>query len=1044
MRLCPKCDQPVAENITLCPACGNEIGEGRKYIDDYRIVDILHEGHSSFLCRAIRERTGEMVMIRLFTPQSGVDEKVAARLTQELERLKKLPDKGFVRHYAIRQSTDGLWYRISEWIDTESWGSLLTSGRLEDRQVAFDLFFQMASIITVLHNEGYFIPHLILNDIMLVRAESGKLEVKIDYKLSRFFDPKHDSPGPMLKQLLNVHPDIANHRPLDFRSDIWSLGKIFVELLSADLEITDCLAKVDELDLPEAAKVLLKVMLADDPDMRPRSMAEVAVSLARIKEKPVEPSEQPAAEQPQPPAAAARRLTIKGLQNRISVLAILIIILSVAGVLAWYQLSQRKAGLENRMEDYANQYSPSIAFILVEYWLDIENEKMYRNLAEGTGFLVDSEGYMLTSRHVVCPWLEDSNLLATVYHFREIEKMPELKYRIFLWFEGARAFNRVSRLIESPDLTDVYFIENAFSTESEPRLSIAGVPKSPVQTRQMITSPLKDDFAVIKIDQVPEGLKPLPLDLKLDSKNVSKLSRLIAIGFPLGSRTQDDTVNASVTEGTVRRSFENVIQVDTSLYGGNSGGPIIDARGKVIGIAAGVAMDIAQGLMPTATPRWDLGMVLPITNAAKFLEELKAGQAKWNGELDFSIEKTLEKIKLKATEGLWAEAQALADEELKGNPQPEMVMAAGMMHYCTGDNKGARKLFSETLSMDTENPEARLMLFLIDWLAGNGGISSYREALLAVDWRSSAEFQGHLVRVLEGLIDEVSALDSWHTDAEKSWLNYAVSLIRIEGQDWEGAEKLLREAVLTADSDDWEFFLASAKLEQLQKRRRNALKTKDQWKDYKKDIEAFNKSVKEKLELDVKLKAELAPLMAKFIDETVAIKEKQEALKSMAEIYSKNRKIYVALAFYSAADEDWAQSLEYIRTFLNGGGRQNADRMSLGILEAGILNKQGLADETRASLKAFVARTMDPWYLTISDYLLGKQTERSLLEQAGASPENLLTAHSAVGLWAEGSGDNQKAIKHYREALGSFLDTWLEYDFSKERLRRLKQPQPSG
>jgi tetratricopeptide (TPR) repeat protein len=118
--------------------------------------------------------------------------------------------------------------------------------------------------------------------------------------------------------------------------------------------------------------------------------------------------------------------------------------------------------------------------------------------------------------------------------------------------------------------------------------------------------------------------------------------------------------------------------------------------------------------------------------------------------------------------------------------------------------------------------------------------------------------------------------------------------------------------------------------------------------------------------------------------------------------------------------------------------------MSLGILQAGILNKQGKADEARASLEAFVARTMDPWYLTISDYLLGNQTERALLEQAGESPEYLLTAHTAVGLWAEGAGDKQKAIKHYREALGSFLDTWLEYDFAKERLKLLKRPQPSG
>ncbi|MGD8882153.1 MAG: trypsin-like peptidase domain-containing protein [Desulfobacterales bacterium] len=1035
MRLCPKCDQPVAEEITLCPACGNQIGEGRKYIDDYRIVDILHEGHSSFLCRAIRERTGEMVMIRLFTPQSGVDEQVAERLKQELERLKNLPDKGFVRHYAIRRSTDGLWYRISEWIDTESWGSLLTSGRLKDRQVAFDLFFQMASILTVLHNEGYFIPHLILNDIMLVKGESGNLEVKIDYKLSRFFDPKLDRPGPMLKKLLNCHPDIINQRPLDFRSDIWSLGKIFVELLSADVEITDFLVKVDKLDLQEDAKILFKIMLADDPDIRPRSMANVAVSLARLKEGEVEK-----VKIPQPEVAVSRRKTIRGLQTRQAVLAVLIIVLSFAGVLAWFQLSQRKGDSTSQLEDYANQYSPSIAFILVEYWLEVDKENVYRNLAEGTSFLVDDDGYMLTSRHVVCPWLEDSTLLSTVQYLRQSGKMPEFKYRIFLWFEGARAFNRVSRLMESPDLTDVYFVESAYSTESEPRLFIAGVPKPPVQTRQVITSPLKDDFAVIKINPVPEGLVPLPLDLKLDSQSVPKLSKLITIGFPLGSRTQADTVNASVTGGSVRRSFENLIQVDTSLYGGNSGGPMIDSRGKVIGIAAGVAMDIEQGLMPTITPRWDLGMVLPITKAVEFLDELKSGRAKWNGVLDFSIEDTLKAIKDKATQGLWAQAQALADEELKGNQQPEMIMAAGMIHFCTGDYAGAGQLFSKTLSMDPENPEARLMLFLIDWLNGEGTTSAHREALLALDWRSPGEFQGYMVRVLEGLIDEVSALKGWHTSAEKSWLHYAVSLIRAKGQDWEGAEKLLRESVLAADPTAWEFFVARSKLEQMQKHRQKALKTKTQWSKYSEDTQAFDKVVKQALEEEAKREAELMPLMMTFMDETVAIENKRDALIKISELYPQNRKILVTLAFYSAADEDWSQSLEYTRTFLKGDGRQNADRMSLGILEAGILHHQGLADETQTSLQEFVSRTMDPWYLTISDYLLGKQTEKSLLQQAGGSPENLITAHTALGLWSEGGGDKNKAIKHYREALGSFLDTWLEYDFSKERLKRLKQP----
>ena len=57
---------------------------------------------------------------------------MAERLGRELEELKKLPPKRFVRHYAIRRSEDGLWYRISEWVDALNWGELMRSGRLRD------------------------------------------------------------------------------------------------------------------------------------------------------------------------------------------------------------------------------------------------------------------------------------------------------------------------------------------------------------------------------------------------------------------------------------------------------------------------------------------------------------------------------------------------------------------------------------------------------------------------------------------------------------------------------------------------------------------------------------------------------------------------------------------------------------------------------------------------------------------------------------------------------------------------------------------------
>jgi S1-C subfamily serine protease len=1034
MKLCPACGQPVADEIAACPACGRDLGERRQSIDDYRIVDVLHEGYSTFLCRAIRERTDEHVMIRLFTPRSGVNAEVAARLQRELEELKKLPGEGFVRHHAIRLSRDGLWYRISEWVESESWGSLLASGRLASRAVLLDLFQQMAGILTVLHAHGHFIPHLILNDIMAVTGKDDALRIKIDYKLSRFIDPKLDRPAPMLKQLLARHPDIVNQRPLDFRSDIWSLGKVFVELLSGDLEIEDIERRVDDLDLPEDLKVLLRVMLAEDPDLRPQSMAEIAESLERIKKLP----EQPVPAAPREASAPAGGL-VQRLQKRVRILAAAVAMIMAAGVLAWFYLDRERRDAESTLETYANRYARSVGFVLVDYWLESEGKIIFRNVAEGTAFLADREGYLLTSRHVVCPWLEDPRFGGVVQYARMRKIDVALSYRIHLWFEGARAFNPAGRMIDSPEITDIFFTENAFSTDGSPGVEIAGVARPPVRTRQLLKSPLKDDFAVIKIERVPEGLVPLPLDLEMDPRKLPKLSRVIALGFPLGSRTQVDTVNASVVRGNVRRAFENMFQVDASLHGGNSGGPVIDARGKVIGIVSAVAMDFSQGLVPMATPVWDIGLILPITGAVQLLRDLKAGQAKWNGVIDFSTEASLVRIRETAAQGRWAEAAAAADEKLGRNPQPVMVAASGMLHFCNGDGPGARQRFLQSLSMDPEDDQARLMLVLIDWLSASRNGKPYHQDLAAADWRSPAEFQGYLLQVLEGQVDLRTALAAWANSSEKSWIHYIGGLVCLRQANAEEAENLIEQAVLSADPDGWEFLLARAKLEDIRKQRRTLSRAPEQWAVYAARVEQFDRKLKETLEAKRKRQEELAPLWAKLANGEVALEEKAVVLQKILELDPENRAARGTLAYAAAAAETFSEALDHLRAYLTIAGRPTAMRMGLGLLEAGILHFQGQSEAANARLADYALRTRDPWFLFLCDYLRGQQTETSLRQQAGDAPENILMAFTAAGFWAEGSKDKKSAMRFYREALGSFLDNWIEYEFVRERVKRLKR-----
>ena len=1035
MKLCQNCGQLLAEEITSCPACGSEVREGRKRIDDYQIVDVLHEGYSSILCKAIKVGTDTPYAIRIFTPRSGVNQRIADRLKKELEELQQLPEAYFVRHFEIRKSTDGLWYRVSEWLEAESWGTLLASGVIQDYRELFRLFANMASILDGLHRIGHIIPHLILNDIIIYRSESDRLAVKIDYKVSRFLDPDLDRPGPMLKKLLNCHPDIRNRRPLDIRSDIWSLGKIFVELLSADYSVTDYQAKIEELAVPPHIDVLLKIMLADDPDLRPRSMAEVARSLSRTRD-----DEMQAAMQRRRIAAQGTVQEIKGLKYRIQMTLSLTVLLGICGILLWVYWPLRIGEPRLTLTDYANRYAPAVAFVLVDYWIEGDQQVYYQNQIEGTAFLVDRQGHLLTNRHVACPWLEDTDLFVVINRLRQLQRTINLHYRAYLWFEGQKAFKRLPGFAQSRDLADRYYLENAYRTEGKRRLSIAGVAQSPSRTWQQIKSPLRDDFAVLKIEPVPTAVTPVSLDLNLDPRNVPKLHPVIALGFPLGSRTQETTVNVSVTRGHVRRAFDSFLQVDTSIYQGNSGGPIIDGRGKVIGIASSVAVGYARGPIPIATPLSDMGMILPITKAALFLNDIKAGQPKWNGVLDLSIEIKLKRITEAARQRRWKDAQSQAVAALNASQHPLLVMAAAMMHVCAGDREAAARLFEQALSMDAENIAARFMRYLVAATGPDIETPPYKADLLALDWRSPDEFYGYLVRIFDGMVDADKALKGGYTAQEKSWLHHIVALAAVRQGRLAVAEDLLKIAVLEAGTDNWVFYLALAELDRISQQRLRMLKRRTIKSKYQAALADFYQKVETTYAQWLRQRYERAPLLAELKRENLSRTDKRDIMDKLYQLDPSNGDLLVGLSYVEAMRGAWKSAYAYAQKYLAVEGRENRGRLRMGLLAAELTRLTATPEKATASLKVYRQEITDPWYRSIATCLLAELSEDELFAASVHSPEYVLTSHAALGLWAEGTGDTAAAVYHYKEALGSYMDDWIEFEFTFFRIQQLKAP----
>ncbi|MGH9142139.1 MAG: trypsin-like peptidase domain-containing protein, partial [Vicinamibacterales bacterium] len=126
---------------------------------------------------------------------------------------------------------------------------------------------------------------------------------------------------------------------------------------------------------------------------------------------------------------------------------------------------------------------------------------------------------------------------------------------------------------------------------------------------RLIGSDPDTDIALIKVDG-QHGLPVAPLG---DSSTLRMGEWVCAIGNPLG---YEHTVTVGVVSFLGRKLFDmsldNYIQTDAAINFGNSGGPLINTRGEVIGINAAISSRAAN-----------IGFAVPINQARAILPQLR-------------------------------------------------------------------------------------------------------------------------------------------------------------------------------------------------------------------------------------------------------------------------------------------------------------------------------------------------------------------------------------------------------------------------------------
>ncbi len=221
-------------------------------------------------------------------------------------------------------------------------------------------------------------------------------------------------------------------------------------------------------------------------------------------------------------------------------------------------------------EQIFKQRSPGVVTIFAYFG---DPSSTATSLSQGSGFVISPKGYILTNSHVITTAGEGTSVKAAEHLYVEFSDGDRAEAKIVGW--------------------DLY-----------------------------------DDIGLVRLTSTEHKLTPVPLG---ESKSVAVGEPVAAIGSPLGNENSltvgvVSAIHRSIDAITVRTyKVVDAIQTDAPITHGNSGGPLFDARGRVIGINAQIRSQSGNGNDS------GVGFAIPIDAAKR-----SVGQLLENGKVTYA------------------------------------------------------------------------------------------------------------------------------------------------------------------------------------------------------------------------------------------------------------------------------------------------------------------------------------------------------------------------------------------------------------------------
>ena len=160
-----------------------------------------------------------------------------------------------------------------------------------------------------------------------------------------------------------------------------------------------------------------------------------------------------------------------------------------------------------------------------------------------------------------------------------------------------------------------YVVTNAHVVEGAGTIKVS-VPSGETYEAKLVGSDDTNDVAVLKVEA--EGLSPVTIG---SSSDLIVGDQVVAIGNPLGDLTSTMTVgyvSAKDRDVTTDNTIINMIQTDAAINSGNSGGPLFNSQGEVVGITTAKY----SGSSSSGATIEGIGFAIPIDDVMPLVDDL--------------------------------------------------------------------------------------------------------------------------------------------------------------------------------------------------------------------------------------------------------------------------------------------------------------------------------------------------------------------------------------------------------------------------------------